>query len=352
MISNVVNLSTGPIGITRQVQEALQEPPISHRSIDFRNLYEETTRLLSKSFRVRETNLLNGSGTLANDVMLQEVKCVQGKGLILSNGEFGDRLTMQALRNGLEFMTYRMEWGKPFSWDAIETLLIDHSVRWILCCHCETSTGMIIDVKRLTALAANHHCLCFIDCMSTIGTMPLDLSDVAMATASSGKGLASIPGLAVVMSNIEPTIKPACPIYLDLHHYKTSDGIPFTIPSNLLKALYISTRQKLQDEQYQLAAEYRKKIFKMLDDLSLVPFSNKQTAVFTIVPPKSMLPQLINHFRKCQLAISYESDYLKKRGWCQLATFGYYTEEQLLQVSDALCLIGSSVGIHREKILT
>ena len=109
MISNVVNLSTGPIGITRQVQEALQEPPISHRSIDFRNLYEETTRLLSKSFRVRETNLLNGSGTLANDVMLQEVKCVQGKGLILSNGEFGDRLTMQALRNGLEFMTYRME---------------------------------------------------------------------------------------------------------------------------------------------------------------------------------------------------------------------------------------------------
>ena len=95
-----INVSTGPVGITRQVQKALQEPPLSHRSIAFRNLYDQTTAFLSYSFHVRETYLLTGSGTLANEVMLQEIKCTEGKGLILSNGEFGNRLIARPIVMG------------------------------------------------------------------------------------------------------------------------------------------------------------------------------------------------------------------------------------------------------------
>lgn len=344
MTSNLVNLSTGPVGISMQVQKALREPLLSHRSTGFRNLFDETITLFCNSFRVRETYLLTGSGTLANDVMLQEIKCMGGKGLILSNGEFGDRLIMQSHRNKLDFLTYTLEWGKPFNLEEIEKLLIEHSLKWLVCCHCETSTGMVIDVKKVTSMAASHHCLCFIDCMSTVGTMPLDLSGVAMATASSGKGLASIPGLAIVMSNIEPAIKPACPVYLDLNHYKTAGGIPFTILSNQVKALNISARQKMQDEQYQLIGEYRKIFFNLLDDRSLVPFSNEYASVLTIVPPKSMRPKLITYLHKFKHIISYESDYLKNRQWCQLATFSYYTEEQLRHVSNTLNHIGSLIS--------
>jgi aspartate aminotransferase-like enzyme len=341
MTSNLVNLSTGPVGITPQVREAFMELPISHRSTEFRNLYDETTKSLCHSFGVREAYLLSGSGTLANDVMLQEIKCIQGKGLIISNGEFGDRLIMQANRNALNFLTYRLDWGTPFSFDIIEKLLIDNSLNWLLCCHGETSTGMVIDIKSLTDLASNNDCLCFVDCMSTVGTMSIDLSGIAMATASSGKGLASIPGLALVMSNIEPAIKTSCPVYLDLHHYKTAGGIPFTITSNLLKALNISISQKIASKQFQLITNWRKIFFNQLDELSVVPFSNEESAVFTIVPPESMSLKLINHLKKSQLEFGYESDYLKKRRWCQLATFGYYDELQLRQVSEALSQIGS-----------
>ena len=342
MISKATNLSTGPVGITRQVQKALQEHPLSHRSTAFRNLYDETTVFLSYSFNVRDTYLLTGSGTLANEVMLQEIKCIEGKGLILSNGEFGNRLLEQAHRNGLDFLTYKLEWGTAFNLATIEKLLSDHSVKWLLCCHCETSTGRMVDLKKLTDLAHNYNCRCFVDCMSTVGTVPLDLCGVAMATASSGKGLASIPGLAIIFSNIEPTIKPACPIYLDLYHYKTTAGIPFTIPSNLLNALYISVRQKLQKEQYQLITEYRKIFFTTLNDASLVPFSNEHTSVFTIVPPGSLSQNLISYMRKYHLQMSYESDYLKSKKWYQLATFGYYTEKQLKQVSKALSLFANT----------
>jgi len=339
MISKATNLSTGPVGITRQVQKALQEHPLSHRSAAFRNLYDQTTEFLGCSFNVQDTYLLTGSGTLANEVMLQEIKCMEGKGLIVSNGEFGNRLIVQAHRNGLDFLTYKLEWGTPFNPATIEKLLSDHSVSWLLCCHCETSTGMMIDLRSLTDVARKNNCLCFIDCMSTVGTVPLDLSTVAMATASSGKGLASIPGLAIIFSNIDPTFKSACPIYLDLYHYKAAAGIPFTIPSNLLRALYVSARQKLQEEQYELITEYRKRFFNVLNNVSLVPFSNYTTSVFTIVPPESIARHLIRHMRNHHLLISYESDYLKNKRWYQLATFGYYTEKQLKQVSDALCHI-------------
>jgi aspartate aminotransferase-like enzyme len=342
MILKATNLSTGPVGITRQVQKALQEHPLSHRSTAFRNLYDQTAVFLSYSFNVSDTYLLTGSGTLANEVMLQEIKCVEGKGLILSNGEFGNRLIAQAKRSGLDFLTYKLDWGKAFKLATIEKLLSDHSVKWLLCCHCETSTGIVVDLKKLTGLAYNYNCLCFVDCMSTVGTAPLDLSKVAMATASSGKGLASIPGLAIIFSNIEPTIKSACPIYLDLYHYKTTAGIPFTIPSNLLNALYISVQQKLQEEQYELITEYRKIFFNTLNDASLVPFSNEHTSVFTIVPPESLTRLLISCMRKHHLLMSYESDYLKSKRWYQLATFGYYTEKQLKQVSNALSLFANT----------
>jgi aspartate aminotransferase-like enzyme len=336
MISRLTNVSTGPVGITSQVQKALQEPPLSHRSAAFRNLYDQTTEFLNNSFHVRDSYLITGSGTLANEIMLQEIKNIGGKGLILSNGEFGNRLIAQAHRVGLDFLTYKEDWGTELNLSKVENILIDHSIKWMLYCQCETSTGMICDLKRLTTLASNNNCLSFVDCMSTVGTVSLDLSGVSMATASSGKGLASVPGLAIVFSNIEPGIKSTCPVYLDLFHFKKAAGIPFTIPSNLVKALNVSIRQKFHSEQFEMIANYRNSFFNILNESALVPFSNGQTSVFTIVPPESATHHFTSHLINKQLVVSHESDYLKDRSWCQLATFGYYTERQLKQISNAL----------------
>ena len=336
MISEIVNLSTGPITVSPQVMQALTEPSISHRSVEFRQLFESTTDMLCAAFKVQNTFLLSGSGTLANETMLQEIKCISGNGLILSNGEFGDRLIEQARRNNLHFVTKQLEWGKIFDLEEIKNMITDHSCKWILFCHCETSTGVINELKEITAVAKEKNCLCFVDCMSTVGTMPLDLSNVAMATASSGKGLASIPGLAIIFANIELRVKNDAPVYLDLHHYSVKSGIPFTISSNLLKALYVSIGQKLREEQFELLDKYGREFFKILNHYDLIPFSNNNTKVFTIVTAQKRREVLFHSLKDKKILLSHESDYLKKRQWCQLATFGFYTEIQLNYVLKSL----------------
>lgn len=336
MISEIVNLSTGPVAISPKVMNAFREPPISHRSVAFKKLYNKTTDLLSATFHVKETFLLTGSGTLANEVMLQEIKCIRGKGLILSNGEFGERLIEQARRSNLNFIMKELDWGKPFNTNDIKEIILHQSVKWILFSHCETSTGVINDLDQLIGLATSCNCLGFVDCMSTVGTMPLNLSKVAMATASSGKGLASVPGLAIIFSNIELSLKKESPVYIDLQHYSINAGIPFTLSSNLVKALFISILQKLCPGHYKLIQNYGEKFFNILNDHGFVPFSDGNTKVFTIVTSGKRKSDFYRYMKQKKILLSNESKYLTTRGWCQLATLGYYTENQLRFVLSAM----------------
>lgn len=335
MISGTINLTTGPVGITSQVRQALHEAPISHRSPDFIKLYNNATDLLCTAFNVKHSFLLTGSGTMANEAMLQEIKQVPGMGLILSNGEFGERLIAQSRRNNISFITHKLDWGQRFNITEIKNLVSQNSLSWILLCHCETSTGVINDLDALASLAKHHQLLCFIDCMSTVGTMKMDLSEVTMASASSGKGLASVPGIGIVFSNITPSRKIDCPVYLDLGHYALHEGIPFTLSSNLLKALYVSIQQKLQPDQYALTQDYGQRFFQILEKRGVVPFSDASSKVFTLVPGKKA-PELSRELTSRMILLSGESQYLLKRGWSQLAMLGYYTKTQLRHVLRSL----------------
>jgi aspartate aminotransferase-like enzyme len=350
MDSGIINLSTGPVQITAEVKQALVDSAISHRSKEFADLYRSTSEILTREYSVKHSFILTGSGTLANDVMLHQVRSAGGKGLILTNGEFGERLMDQATRIGLDFTSKKLTWGEPFDLLETEQLIRDLSISWLAFTHCETSTGVINDLNGLTTLGIKYNCRCYVDCMSTIGTRPIDLSKITMATASSGKGLASIPGIAILLSNIDPKPDPAIPSYFDLAQYLSKSGVPFTLSSNLLAALTVSIKQKLNYSQYSLVDKYRQKISTLLSSADLLPFHHKSSYVFTLAPSPEEYIKLLEAFRKSGLTVSYESEYLRKRKWIQLALFNFYTERELRSVMSKLEDIVMTAG--RQKQLT
>ncbi len=247
MILNPINLTTGPVALPSQVKSALAEQPVSHRSPEFEKIFRESTEFLSNHFHAREVYFLTGSGTLANETMLCQIRMLNKKGLILSNGEFGNRLIKQAEIYNLDFDRHIKLWGKEFNDSEIEKIIVENRPGWILFCHCETSTGILNNIDSISKIAGRHNCLCFIDCISSAGSLPINLSNVAMATASSGKGFCSLAGIGIVFSNFRVTSDGTIPTYLDLKYYATKNKIPFTISSNLINALYLGCKIKLTE---------------------------------------------------------------------------------------------------------
>jgi aspartate aminotransferase-like enzyme len=336
MNCSTINVSTGPVQISKQTLAALASVPVSHRSKEFHRLYHDTTEYLCNQFNTRWCYLLTGSGTAANEAVIWQIKMLGGKGLILSNGEFGERLIYQATRTSLDFNELKLAWGKQFDLAEVERQIKQDDIRWVLFCHCETSTGVMNDLNSIVEVCTKNKCQCFVDCMSTVGTYSFDLSKVTMATASSGKGLASIPGLAIIFSNMERLSSTEIPLYFDLAHYDIKDGVPYTISSNLVKALNVATKQKFHHEQREMIEDYTQYCYSFLSERKALPFNNSGSKVFTISSPAGITNDIVNKLKKEQVILSYESEYLRRKNWCQIALLGYYQESELRYFLDVL----------------
>jgi acyl-phosphate glycerol 3-phosphate acyltransferase len=147
----------------------------------------------------REVAVLQGSGTLANDVIGAQLSFSGQPGVILSNGEFGERLCDHARRFRLEHATYEVAWGEKLDLREIDQLLTARpQTRWLWAVHCETSTGVLNDLERLKDLSRRHRLKLCMDCVSSIGALEVDVSGVHLAATSSGKAIGALPGLSMV----------------------------------------------------------------------------------------------------------------------------------------------------------
>lgn len=334
----MINMTTGPVELSQEVHKALIESPIPHRSDEFQLLFNDFEQWMCNALNVQYMAVLQGSGTLANEAMIWQIKTLNSKGLILSNGEFGNRLIDQATRAELNFIDYSVEWGQRFDLTNVDSLIDQYQLEWILFVHCETSTGSVNELESIATIAEKKGMLSFVDCMSSIGSMPIDLSNITMASCSSSKGLASIPGISMVLSNIPFKRGAQLPIYFDLSQY-AEKKIPFTISSNQIQALYTSVQQILSEKYWNHRLKLSSRIYHAFYDLRVIPFSVPSTNVFTFVAVHSS-KRICKELFNSGLTLSYQSKYLLDRNWFQLALFGNHrieeVESSILLIKDVL----------------
>ncbi|WP_240033998.1 GNAT family N-acetyltransferase [Planococcus salinus] len=190
----------GPVQLTKELAAPFGELPLSHRSAAFQSVYKEVKEQLVQ-LTDAQPYMLNGSGTLANEAMLGQVKRLQGKGIVLVNGEFGRRMVRQAKRWQLDFEVMEKPWGDPFSCEEIKQKVADGSFCWMIMIHGETSMGMINEVDKISSLCCQYNIKLCLDCISSFGAVPLSLKDIWLATAVSGKAVGTMSGLAFVFAN-------------------------------------------------------------------------------------------------------------------------------------------------------
>src|SRR5262245_32478939 len=166
----------GPVDVHAEVREAFGREPISHRSDGFMADFRATKRLLCSLTRSSQVEILLGSGSLANDAVCAQLSLSNEPGLILSNGEFGERLIDHARRQQLECEVCQVGWGEPFDYAEVRRRLERNPrLRWVWAVHCETSTGILNELETLKTLCAARGVKLALDCISSIGTVAVDL---------------------------------------------------------------------------------------------------------------------------------------------------------------------------------
>jgi aspartate aminotransferase-like enzyme len=344
-----VALLPGPVAISQPVRQAFSGAPLSHRSKTFMEDFAETRQLLCRLVGTRHAQILLGSGTLANDVVAGQLSLIAGSGLVLSNGEFGNRLIDHATRFRLRFKTLRAEWGNAFDPEHFRQALKENrDLDWLWAVHCETSSGILNDIELLQELCAPRGIRVCLDCISSIGTIPVDLSEVFLATGVSGKGLAAFPGLSVVFYNHEVVpAQHALPRYLDLALYSENEGVPFTTSSNLLYALR-ATLQNFDPKRFEaigaVSSWLRSELARAGFQLVGIP-SPTSPAVTTIALPETISSEWVGRkLNEAGYQLSYRSRYLRMRNWIQICLMGEVDQESLVQLIALLARLCAAAG--------
>ena len=333
---NPISFLPGPVSLRPEIRAALDKLPLSHRCDKFKEEVALTKTLLCQLVRAQRVEILLGSGTLANDVIAAQLSLLAAPGIILNNGEFGSRLVDHARRFGLSFHALEIDWGGVFDRERVrQTLDRDRDARWLWAVACETSTGILNDVDWLKELCAGRGVKLCLDCISAIGTAPVDLQGVSLASCVSGKGLGAFPGLSMVFYHDAIAPRPdKVPRYLDLGYYAAQNGVPFTHSSNLLSALQAALKRYDSQQPFaeivELSVWLRPKLRELGFDI-LAPDTHASPAVITLALPKSISSQKTgDQLQAAGFLLSYQSEYLRDRNWIQICLMGDCSRQSLV----------------------
>ena len=322
------NYLPGPVSIAEGVMEANSAEPNSHRSQVFMDQFNELRRTLCQRVNAPKVQIITGSGTLANDIVAAQLGVIAGRGLVLANGEFGYRLQDQATRAGLDFDVIRADEGKTFDQPMLEERISAHDdYAWIWAVHCETSTGVLNDIDRLRELCHRHDLKLCLDGVSSIGSCNVDLHDVYLATAVSGKGIGSLPGLAMVFCDEDvQSGERQLPRYFDLAYYEAMQGIPFTISSNAIYALNAALNNSDWQTRFANVKQWSEELRSDFEQLGIRVLADEQCRsphVTTLVLPDSVSSlEMGERLEEEGILVSYRSQYLLEKNHIQVCFMG------------------------------
>ncbi|MDR2725242.1 MAG: 2-aminoethylphosphonate--pyruvate transaminase [Candidatus Adiutrix sp.] len=214
---------------------------------------------------------MQGSGTFAVESVIGSViPRENAKLLVMSNGAYGERIARIAGVLGIPFTEERCEETRPCDAAILEELLkLDKTVTHVAVVHCETTTGILNDVKAIGAVAKKHKKTFIVDAMSSFGGIPLDMEEIGIdfLVSSANKCIQGVPGFGFALarrSKLELCREMARSLSLDLYDQwiemekgnEKNGKWRFTSPTHVVRA-FIQALQEL-DEEGGVAARNRR----------------------------------------------------------------------------------------------
>jgi len=354
----------GPTPVPEKVLQALSKHPIGHRSKEFQDLVESTTKNLKWLHQTNNDVLtITGSGTAAMEAGIINTLSKGDKVICGENGKFGERWVKVAKQFGLDVITINSEWGTPLNPEEFKKLLDEDKekeIKAVILTHSETSTGVINDLETISSHIKDHNkALSIVDCVTSLGACNVPVDDWKLDVVASGsqKGYMIPPGLsfiAVSQKAWEATEKSNLPkFYLNLKSYKKSllsNSNPYTPAVNLVFALDEALKMMREEGLENIFLRHKKHKLAMTHAakaLNLKLFANEKylspsiTAIETNEIDAEEFRKIIKN--KFDILLAGGQDHLKGKIF-RVGHLGYVNDRDMITVISAISNTLLSLG--------
>ena len=205
---NLTLVTPGPVKIPSIIHEYLVNPPCNyHRQEGFGVMFDENQRDLKQLLGIKDPNAffitcVLASGTGTNESAMRALS-VLGKGLILRNGFFGQRLVDQATRTGLDHDVFDSPDDRPMDVAALNDFLASNAskYKWAYFVSHETRATLKNPLEEIGRTLKSHGLVVGAACVSSAFAYKLDIEEAQLdlTVFTTSKALMAVPGLGFVL---------------------------------------------------------------------------------------------------------------------------------------------------------
>lgn len=266
----------GPIEFTDEVLAAMSRPTPSHVDPAFIATFGQTLADLRTVFQAGpdyQPFVLAGSGTLAMDSAAANLIEPGDRVLVVNTGYFSERMAAICHRYGAEVAQIDAAPGETIAAGQVAARLQEDDFDLITITHVDTSTGVLTDVRGISAAAREAGALVIVDgvCATAAEEMRQQAWGVDVYLTASQKAIGVPPGLALLVVSPAALDKwrergtPVGSYYSDwgqwlpiMEAYEGQRASYFATPAvNLVLALAVSVQQLLAEGMDAVFARHR-----------------------------------------------------------------------------------------------
>ena len=202
--------------------------------------------------------LLQGSGTYCVEAVLGSAIAPQNRLLILSNGAYGDRMGTIAEYHKLNYDIIEFDEISQVSEITLEEHFLKNPDKThVAVVHCETTTGVLNPLRKISRVVRKHGRKFIVDAMSSFGGVPMDVEELGIdfMISSANKCIQGVPGFGFIIARksellrckgISPSL--SLDIYAQWETMEKGHGKwRFTSPTHVVRA-FKQAMQELVDE--------------------------------------------------------------------------------------------------------
>lgn len=196
-------LTPGPTPLPPQVTEALSRPIIHHRTPQFQKILKQVEEDLKYVFNTEnDIFIFASSGTGAMEAAVANLLSPGDTAITVEGGKFGQRWSQICQAYGINTEVIKIQWGQAVQPEEIKSRIENRGsgIKAVFTTLCETSTGVVNDIKAIGKIVKETQVVLVIDAISGLGAIPL-LTDAwfcDVVVSGSQKGLMLPPGLGFI----------------------------------------------------------------------------------------------------------------------------------------------------------